>query len=362
MRSINTESQKGAITILMAVVLVGLIGIAAFAIDIGYGLVVKSELQNVADTGSLAGTRALALAYQTNGTYWGETPTSDVKSTVLSKVNTITQKNEAGGMPIVVGTSDIVLGKYNKVSEDVDAVAKGALAVKVIARRDATSNGPIATTLARVFGITSLQVAAQSAATLSALKKAPPGKLGIPVGISEYWFKSKNGPCANSAATDHNIRLYPTGPQAGENNFNAIGCAGWHTYEDYPANASTLRDILKGLKNGSYKSPETEAFADSFIFIGGAVATAFNDFKTLYESSKSSDGTWTTVIPVYKSSSCANPGGPIQIVGFATVYIYNVKLAPSPTIDGKIVCNVVDWGEGGGDDYGTLVGQPGMVQ
>ena len=80
-------------------------------------------------------------------------------------------------------------------------------------------------------------------------------------------------------------------------------------------------------------------------------------------NAKKVNGVWETIVPVYDGADCSNPGGPILIVGFATVYIYNViDSGAGKIIDATVSCNIVDVGEGGGTDYGTLVGRPGMVQ
>jgi Flp pilus assembly protein TadG len=360
MKIIYTENQKGAVTILVAVVLVGLIGIAAFAIDIGYGLVVKSELQNVADTGSLAGTRELALAYQKSGTYWGETSASTVSSQVLSKVNTMAQKNEAGGMPIAIGTSDIVLGKYNSSTGEVVAAATGALAVKVTARRDGTTNPVIATTLARVLGINSMEIAAHSAASLSAMKSVPAGNnMGIPIGIAKAWFTARNSPCGTDRAwgTDgHAIRLYPAGTQQGETIDTSKSCAGWHTYNDYPATDNKVNALIKSGAN-----PKSTV-GDIYNFTNGTLANVVTSFLDTFNKN-AVNGVWKTIVPVFEASTCVNPNGPFKIVGYATATVYQVKTGGTKWIDAQVSCNVVDLGEGGNDvDFGTLVGMPGMVQ
>jgi Flp pilus assembly protein TadG len=358
------KSERGAMTIFVAVILVAILGFAAMAVDLGYGVVVKSELQNVADTGALAGTRALATAYS-DGTcdqpYWGDCPQSSVRAKVEAKVNAMATANKAGGKSLSVASSDIIIGKYNKTTGEIEHADEGAMAVKVVARRDETSNGVIQTWLGRAIGTNSYGLNASSGSTLSALKKAPAGKLGIPVGISKSWFTAKNSPCGKHDIAGHGIRIFPTGPQQGETVDTAKSCAGWHTFEDTPATASKLRETLDGLRTGTFVSPVTEAFKTSYVFTGGTIANAFLNMKQLYNTQKASDGTWTTVIPIYESSTCANPSGAIKIVGFATIWIYDVNEG-AKTIDATVDCNVVDWGEGGGDDYGTLVGNPGMIQ
>lgn len=375
MRNINGESREnGSITILLAVVIMGIIGIAAFALDLGYGLVVKSELQNAADTGALAGDRELALVYKDMGTtctmgpdcYWGtHTLSSGEKARIATKVNSYSQLNKAGGTAITVRTTeDIVYGKYDEVSGEVVPTTPadtGVMAIKVTARRDENINGVVSTWLGRAIGTDSLSISAKSGATLSALGKAPPGKLGIPVGISEFFFKADNSPCGKAGDPEYRIRLYPTQSMAEKTIGDTQACAGWHSYQDYPNNAAKLKTILDGQAKGTFTSPETIANSTSYNFIGGAVATAFNEMKQLYEVNKDSNQTWTAVIPVYAGKDCSNPNGPIKIVGFATAYIYSVDPA-AKSIFATVTCNVIDWGEGGGTDYGTLVGRPGMVQ
>ena len=159
--------ESGAFTILAALAMVGLIGVAALAIDIGYGLVVKSELQNVADTGSLAANRELALIYKgTPGSavpYWGTyTLSSTDKARIEVKVNTFSQQNKAGGKPISIPSSDMVYGKWNNVAGQITPTSTGVLAIGVTARRDQTANTPISTWLGRIFGVQSLSIRANS--------------------------------------------------------------------------------------------------------------------------------------------------------------------------------------------------------
>lgn len=64
MRTGIISQERGAILVLVAVLLIVFIGLAAFAIDFGYRHVVKNELQNVADASALAATRELGKIYQ----------------------------------------------------------------------------------------------------------------------------------------------------------------------------------------------------------------------------------------------------------------------------------------------------------
>ncbi|WP_305041470.1 pilus assembly protein TadG-related protein, partial [Geoalkalibacter sp.] len=51
--------EKGAVAVLVAVLLMFLIGMVALVVDVGYLYATRSELQNAADAAALAGARQL---------------------------------------------------------------------------------------------------------------------------------------------------------------------------------------------------------------------------------------------------------------------------------------------------------------
>jgi hypothetical protein len=71
--------------------------------------------------------------------------------------------------------------------------------------------------------------------------------------------------------------------------------------------------------------------------------------------------TWTAQVVVYKSDSCSNPTGRLEITGFATVIITNV-VPPNVEITAKVICENVEPSRGGGGEYGTKGSIPGLVQ
>ena len=60
----SLKDQAGAVAVTVAILMFVLVGIAALAIDIGYLLVTRNELQNVADAAALAAARKLGDNYQ----------------------------------------------------------------------------------------------------------------------------------------------------------------------------------------------------------------------------------------------------------------------------------------------------------
>jgi Flp pilus assembly protein TadG len=344
--------ERGAIAILLALSIVLVLGIAAFVVDIGSGLVTRAQLQNASDAGSLAAGRELIRIYEAlppttnNKTY---VLTSGDQARIFDQAYGIADVNKAGNVPIAVLSSDLVYGTYDHATGEITPTTTGVRAISLLARRDATANGVVETTLGGVLGVQSLSVRASAAVGISSLGAVPEGSGDVPVGISSHWFDS------NSCGPNSNIRFFPTG--------DAIGCAGWHTFNEYPANASRLGKILDGLRTDSYESPATTAGQTTYNFTGGTVASRFSDMKALYDAKKDADGNWDVLVPVYQDATCSNPNGAMTIIGFARTRIYQVTTAPQPTITANVECGVVDFGSGNGpNDYGVLYASPGMIQ
>jgi len=67
-------------------------------------------------------------------------------------------------------------------------------------------------------------------------------------------------------------------------------------------------------------------------------------------------------VAVYDSTDCSNPNQSIKIVGFAEITITQILEAPEKIIDGVIKCNFIEAdSRGGGGNYGTKGGIPGLV-
>jgi len=342
------RNNRGAILIFMALATTMLLGFCALVIDIGYGMATKAQLQNVADSGAMAGTAELGRIYNHLGNNVDYTtyPLTDAdRARVLSKVNDYTLQNFAAGVPIMVGPSDVVYGIWNGSTKTFTSASTGVNAIAVTARRDDSANGTLATSLAQIFGVRSMAVKADATVNiLSGVRSMPPGMGDVPFGIASAWFTSRETPCGENSG----IQFFPTG--------TATGCAGWHVFDEAPANTAKLRDIVQDLTSGTYVSPETIAGENAYNFTGGTIAAAFMDFVTLFDSKKGEDGTWLVHVPVYDRQDCSNPTGRIKIIGFAAARITNVSTSPYKRIDAQVECDIVPWGETDGPgNFGTSV-------
>ncbi len=365
------KNKKGSVTVVVALMLITLIGFAAFAIDVGYMMVTRNELQNVADSAALAATRKLALLYKDPA--YAALPLADQpsyanehRSEIVSYAATVTTFSPAvkvAGQSFTFSDADFVLGHWDPAASTFTPAAISPAispnAVKVAARRDTAENGPVATFLAGVVGVSSFNAGTIATAALTGPPELPEGALPIPVGISKAWFSDPAVYC------DNPIRLYPTNVPG--------GCAGWHVYDQSPSSANILRNTIDGLTDGSYTSPETTAGVTQYDFSGGNIANALNDLTALFDAKRvlndgvvdmdTDSATWTTSVPVYDSPDCSNPSGTMTIVGFATIAINKVTAPPLPQeVTAKVVCDKILDVPGGGLDFGAPGGIPNLVQ
>jgi Flp pilus assembly protein TadG len=385
--------KKGTISVSVAVLFFTFIAFAAFAIDVGYMMVRRNELQNIADTAALSAAGKLGDNYSSM-TYIdaiGYTPSPGPLLVVAQSVASGT-----GVSGVTIGSTDFQLGVWTPSTHTFTPQAVQPTAVRVTAHKDNTENGPFSTFLAGVLGIDAFNVSAMATASLTPLFKANPGTLPIPVGISYAWYNPDNWP---DGYCNQPIKFYPTGGG------DLTGCAGWHVYDQSPASANVLRQTINGLNNGTYSSPETTAGVTEYHFTGGNLANVFsnNNFtslQTLFNTNKVQDtdgrceaalaqpqfaqygvpyggSSWTTAVAVYAPAAptiaqslaeadCSNPNGDMLIVGFSTITICAV--AGPPQYSTKLImaivdCNSMSSGPGGGPvDTGLTGTLPNLVQ
>ena len=361
----NGTDNRGSILVFGAIAMTMFLSFVALTIDVGFGVVTKGELHNVADAGALAGARQLGRIYEClpnppncappfNPSYQAQQTyvlSAGDRALVQNAVTSVAALNKAGSVPIQIAAADIHIGQWNPATKTLAATTAQPHAVQVTARRDGTSNGPINTFFAGIMGaqFRTLNVANQATAALTAVSQVLPGELDAPIGISKAWFTTRG--CGND------IQFNPTG---------LASCAGWNTFTVSPASANNLNNILDGLANNppTVQSPGVTAGVTGFSFIGGTLGTpTFNRFLALYNERKDpGTGEWKTFVVVYDRDDCSNPNQTIKIIGFATAIITNVEGPPNKIVRGRLECNLVETGRGGGAQYGTLGSLPGLVQ
>lgn len=179
----STESQKGAVAVLVALTLPVLLGAAALAVDLAYLHVVRNELQNDADAAALAGARKL----YTNGA-----SALDWSSAAGTASNAITLNRAAGHAlangQVQTGYWDTTQTAAGLQSLPMTPGANDAPAVQVsLGKSEGQNLGPVRTFFASIWGVYAKPVRATAVAGVSS-----PGRvqLSFPVAMSQCMYQN----------------------------------------------------------------------------------------------------------------------------------------------------------------------------
>lgn len=317
--SVIKGQQRGAVAIMVALLLGVLLGVAALAVDVGYLMTAKNELQNVADSAALAGVSAL------RGRYW--TYSSEQKPDILTVIQDIAANNQVAGENITIADSDVTISSWPPPVEQDHPNAVEVTAV----------SNPIPTFFARVIGEPILFTAKATAALVRCELSA--GKLCLPIGVYQKVLDAPD--------------FYDGTRATIGGNFNTEDFA-LHTYDDNTSVDTfldNLDNIMKYVNGNSESSGSPAIKGDQTVFNlvsdraliqdpNGAIEIVekmealFNDAKDKNDGIIDCDddsGTWTTTVVVYGYPSedqkdLEGRQTKATIVGFCTVTIKNVNI------------------------------------
>jgi hypothetical protein len=254
-----TPPRRGAITPLAALTMVFFVAMLAFAVDIGWVVTARSELQNAADAAALAGAAPLMdgyVQYNLPGQAYQSTVLSTAKANARAEAKKFAGLNKGGNVSLVLADSDIVFGftdnstPPNYYPEGDPKYPKGAFpnAIQVTLRRDPTSStGSLPLFFGPVLGTPTAAVTATAASTIYAagnidnLKGVPGLSLRVlpmtyDVNNWNSFLAGTNPDATTDAASNPALQIYPSVKQTG--NFGELSLDGSH------AGASTINDWI----------------------------------------------------------------------------------------------------------------------
>lgn len=148
------DNRRGAMMVMVAIVLVILLVGAVFSVDVAYMHMVRAELRTATDAAARAGSEALAR-------------TQDPNSAVAAAID-IAGRNEVAGVGLTISAADIQVGSVEEnASGRFDFVAGRSpfTAVRVSSsREDGSADGPVPLFFARVFNAGNFQPTEQATA------------------------------------------------------------------------------------------------------------------------------------------------------------------------------------------------------
>lgn len=314
------RDQRGAVTVMVAVSLVVILGFSSLAVDLGYVYSVRNEVQNAADAVALAAAVNVIKAYDTQG--------ADITLTdVVNAAMTGAQQSATENGNLTLRPEDVVSGVWDASTK---AFTPGGdtgtvNAIRIIIRRDSTANGPINLFLGGIIGIPTVDVSAEAIALLGGfVGSVPEGGVTFPMVI-------------NKSAYDAGAGIFTMGPNNADN-------AAWTTFFTAGGGASKIRDIICGC----YPATAVKVGDDLHVY-NGWQTTLLQATKQMLNKH---GGQWKVYVPVVDTEHFT---GWHKVVGFAVLVInYVKKSGGNKRIEGHFTTGYIPGGKPGGtEDFGA---------
>ena len=241
----NKRNRRGAVAVLMAVMMLALLSMVAFSLDYGVLLKTRSDLQRVADSAALAALQDLV-------------PASDGTQDLVATAATVRSYAEANtDASFQILNSDIQIGRFDPATiySQVTLLNDGVFdAVRVTVRRDTQANSPVAHFFAPVFGRQNSGVTATATAVLQKATVLKPGDGVLPIGLPlDVWEAQDPG---------EKWTVYGDGKIEDLNGNEIPG--NWGTV-DIGSTSNSTSDINDQILNGLHQSHLDHLYADSRI-------------------------------------------------------------------------------------------------
>ncbi len=236
----NRPKRRGAVTVLIACLLVPFMGMVAFAIDIAWIVQARSDLQAAADAAALAGAEQLMSGF-VQYSLPGQTNKSGVITATETTAKTYAKNfagyNTAGGVSsLALADADIEFGFTDAGNNYTPAPTYTGFpnTVKVTMRLDSNANGALKLFFSPLFGVNSTSLQATAAATIYTGTvnsfQSSPGKSGglLPMTLDINAWNSYVQSGASSDGTVHaaangapQMQVYPS-PNLAPGNFGML--------------------------------------------------------------------------------------------------------------------------------------------
>jgi len=156
------RARHGAAVVLFVVLLTMLLGLVALAVDVGYMMLTRTQLQVAADAAAMAGAASMAGTMEQ----------------VVAAARRYAGYHYAGGHQVALTSSDVQLGLWDSATRRFTPSESPGNAVKVTARHDGSAGGQAPLFFGRIFSRTSFP------ANASAVAVANPRDIAFVVDLS----------------------------------------------------------------------------------------------------------------------------------------------------------------------------------
>ncbi|MFZ2171119.1 MAG: TadG family pilus assembly protein [Methylococcaceae bacterium] len=377
--------QRGVIIPLTAIMILSLLAFGALAVDIGYLMVARNQIQNAADAAALNGARFL---YPLVGTpkkpNWTLAQTEATNAIALNKVATSSLSTgtvTTGYWKTTPATPHFQATTITPGNNDLAAVKV------VINKKDNGNGGPIGTFFAKIFGINTMTVSATGVAVVASPSMV--NKNLFPVAVSKcmydaFWDAEQNQPNLindpkYSKPPYNDPYMFGIGSAYHTADCGATNVAGqWTSFSTNNNDTTTMRDLID-YATGEQQPPS--GYTDNIIGIGDNIWIEPGTKTTLYDNkAQTSVDKCSDSIDGFGDNTCAYvllpiicPNSPtcsgirdtthseMPVVGFACLNIIGADGGSVKTIRAKMVaidshpqCKVSGTG-GGAPNFGVVL-------
>ncbi len=331
--------RTGSILVLTAVMMVLMFALLAFAVDIGYVTLIRTQMQSVADAAAMAATWELL----DSRTLTPSASAASVQDAAKTSARYYTQLNPVGQVPLTLADGDITFGRLNVLAGLGAPLTftdpNSFNATRVLVRRTVDSNDEVTTFFVRVMGINSFASRAEATAVFIdnfvGFKLPPLGKGNLnvlPFALDKQtWDALLAGNCTDNwtwheqssqiaAGPDgiQEVNLFPQGTDDAPGNRGTVDIG-----NNNNSTCDIARQILEGVSAADLESlgGKLELGPDGALELNGDTGISAgmkNELAAIRGQPR--------IIPIF--STAVGPGNNAQytIVGFAGVRIMEVVL------------------------------------
>jgi Flp pilus assembly protein TadG len=316
------KEERGASSVMVAVSLVAILGMGALAVDLGYVMSTRSEVQKAADASALAAASRLVQLYNEQS---GNLTEAEMAAAAIQAANQWSQSNTASNTSLTIAASDVQLGVWNPTAKTftLGGAADEINAVKITMRRDATTNGPISLFFGSVVGVGTVNVSAGAVSWFGSVGSVGEGVVTLPLLVNQEAYVRGDDLLTFHADSEDN--------------------SGWSTFFD-PGGGNNL---VISYATGEIPIPSVKVGDELRVYNGNMSNNLFNYIRNKVQEN---GGEWRVVVPIVEGDKFIQY---LKVVGFATLVITSAATAPAKTISGYFVDAVINGGKPGGGNFGS---------
>jgi uncharacterized cupin superfamily protein len=306
-----SNSQKGAVSVLVALTLPVLVGAGALAVDLAYLHVVRNELQNDADAAALAGARKL---YKNGASAldW-----SAAQSTAKDAI----ELNRAAGHALADGEVQTGYWDMTQAATGLQGLpmtpgANDAPAVQVsLGKSEGQNQGPVRTFLAGIWGVYAKPIRVTAVAGVNSPGVIQPGGL-FPFAISKCMYDKFWNQSAQPAAprVDPLTGLVPAFKIGSVYKYGNCESGQWSSLSIHASGANTIEQMIEE------GSPTSMSVGDEAWMQTGVKTSLFYDVKKC-----SAAGNKKCEFVVMPTLQQVVSGSSAAIVGFACLQLLDAE-------------------------------------